>query len=334
VTPTPNVNRQANVLNAVAAVSQTDAWAVGSYTAGASLRALAQHWDGSAWTIVPTAPVGALHQFRGVAAPGSSDVWAVGEAGSHPLIEHWDGTAWSRTPVGLTAALYAASASTPTDVWAVGTGLGLPIALHWNGSRWRSVPVPTQGSSARLDAVFARTPSDVWAAGFWQVDGAHPYQTLIEHWNGATWSIVLSPSPGVGVDNFLYGITATSASDAWAVGSFSPSPGEIVEHWDGATWAASALPPGGAPQLRGVVAVSTNDVWAVGYHAPGTTLVTLVRHWDGTAWSIVPSGNIGTATNNYLLGVAALPEGVEFAVGDYTPSAHPHFQTLALQNCE
>ena len=41
--------------------------------------------------------------------------------------------------------------------------------------------------------------------------------TLIEHWNGISWSIVTSPNNGTsGLQ--LNGVTCASASDCWAVG--------------------------------------------------------------------------------------------------------------------
>ncbi|HEY4388878.1 MAG TPA: hypothetical protein VGN34_30885, partial [Ktedonobacteraceae bacterium] len=48
-------------------------------------------------------------------------------------------------------------------------------------------------------------------------------KTLIEHWNGSTWSVVPSPSPGsspASSFNFLNGIEALSPHNIWAVGFF------------------------------------------------------------------------------------------------------------------
>jgi hypothetical protein len=43
-----------NQLNAVAATSATDAWAVGNYSSGSASGTLILHWNGSAWTQVPS----------------------------------------------------------------------------------------------------------------------------------------------------------------------------------------------------------------------------------------------------------------------------------------
>jgi hypothetical protein len=79
--PSPNPGAYSNSLNGVAAVSSTDVWAVGysyDYYGGGS-DSLIEHWDGTAWTTVPSPNPGtALNYLNGVAAVSSNDVWAVG----------------------------------------------------------------------------------------------------------------------------------------------------------------------------------------------------------------------------------------------------------------
>jgi len=94
-------------------------------------------------------------------------------------------------------------------------------------------------------------------------------QTLIEHWNGSTWSIV--PSPNAGDGGELKAVAAVSASDVWAVGnSLGPGNGvkkTLVEHWDGSAW---SVVPSPSPDmftddsLLSVAARSSQEVWAVG----------------------------------------------------------------------
>src|SRR5205085_737221 len=43
---------------------------------------------------------------------------------------------------------------------------------------------------------------------------------------------------------------------------------------------------------------------------------TLIEHWNGSQWSIVPSQNVGP-TENYLLGVTAISANDLWAVGYY-----------------
>src|SRR5207244_4013629 len=58
---------------------------------------------------------------------------------------------------------------------------------------------------------------NVWAAGYSCSDVV--CGTLVERWDGISWSIITSSN--VNVENHLYGIAATSTSDIWAVGDWS-----------------------------------------------------------------------------------------------------------------
>ena len=60
-----------------------------------------------------------------------------------------------------------------------------------------------------------------WAVGQYDylTQGTRVYRTLVLHWNGAKWTKVASPSPA-GYSNYLGGVAATSASNAWAVGDY------------------------------------------------------------------------------------------------------------------
>jgi hypothetical protein len=68
-------------LNSASALSATDVWAVGdSGFPGFNSRPLAEHWNGSTWTVVPVpVPAGiATGQLQGVSGAAPGDVWAVG----------------------------------------------------------------------------------------------------------------------------------------------------------------------------------------------------------------------------------------------------------------
>ncbi len=158
----------------VAAISPTDAWAVGNGSGGLSL---IEHWNGSNWGLVPNPNPGPLNELFGVAAVSSDDVWAVGlYTVSSPyqqltLIEHWNGTSWrvvpSPSPSGAFSQLNAVTAVSSNDLWAVGydsTTSDFTLIEHWNGSNWSIVSSPNQGSD-QLNAVAAISSSDVWAVG-------------------------------------------------------------------------------------------------------------------------------------------------------------------------
>jgi len=121
---------------------------------------------------------------------------------------------------------------------------------------WSIVGSPSPGDYDYLNGVATISASDVWTVG--QSNGINSngiYQTLVEHWDGTSWSIVTSPNPGTSSNN-LNAVAAVSTNDIWAVGA-SGQP--LIEHWNGTKWSIvqSHSPAGG---LSGGAAVSTSNV--------------------------------------------------------------------------
>src|SRR5207253_7101542 len=90
----------------------------------------------------------------------------------------------------------------------------------------------------------AVSATDVWAVGFYGPFSG-PTHTLVEHWDGTSWSVVPSPDPSAS-GSILYGITAVSANDVWAVGDYpyGSAGGHVTltEHWDGSSWSVVPSP--------------------------------------------------------------------------------------------
>jgi Putative Ig domain len=220
---------------AVAAVSSKDIWAVGQFlSASSTAQALIEHSDGHKWAVVPS-PAASTENYRLVAvtAVSADDVWAVGTAQDtsgdfQTLTEHWDGTAWSIIPspngTGFESELNSAAAVSSTDVWAVGDSGSGTLAEQWNGSSWTVVPSPSPGPlSNSLNGLAVVSAADIWAAGESVNDSGIP-STLIEQWDGTSWTTVTSPSPGSAAD--LSGASADPVSgQAWAVGNFRAASG-------------------------------------------------------------------------------------------------------------
>src|SRR5581483_630502 len=139
--------------------------------------------------------------------------------------------------------------------------------------KWSVVPSPNASVSPDgLDAVAAVSASNIWAVGG-SGSQASGGQTLIEHWNGAQWQIVTSPSPGTDY-NVLLGVAAISANNVWAVG-WQGNLGvaqTLIEHWNGTQWSVvKSLNPGsGGNELYSVSAVSATNIWAAGFMEKNT----------------------------------------------------------------
>jgi hypothetical protein len=218
----------------------------------------------------------------------------------------------------------------PGDLWAVGnytdpsSGLARSLTEHWNGSAWGVIASPNVSSvDNALSAVAVLASSDAWAVGSSGFAVSGSLQTLIEHWNGTSWKIVSSPSPGP--LNFLTSVTAISATNVWAsgvTGTDSTSDEQtLIEHWNGSAWSVVTSPNRLLPTnyLTGVSAVSANDIWAVGRSEFDKSLT---EHWNGTSWSIVASPNVGSV-DNILWSVAAVATNNVWAVGETDSGGNP-----------
>ena len=336
--PSPARAVPANVLSDVSALSPVDAWAVGSRTTRTGSVATILHWNGTKWAKVAVPrPSGAQSDLDSVSAVSATDVWAVGWYEDDQtqvvktLVLHWNGAAWSRVASpsrgSQVSILWSVSADSPTDAWAVGNeGNGrhsFGFALHWNGKRWSTVPISNPGSAVTLRGVTAISPTDAWAVGGFQDGGTFAFDSLVLHWDGATWARVPHPDPTAS-DDYLWSVGATSSSDVWAVGDFyTPRRGNdhtLILHWNGKRW-TKVPSPNPSPILSGLQAVDTRsptDAWAVGAAAyvdeHVETARTVTLHWDGATWSVVPSPN-PSDVDNELFGVSAVSTDEAWAVG-------------------
>ncbi|MGH9500594.1 MAG: hypothetical protein ACRD3L_15740 [Terriglobales bacterium] len=308
VLPSPQ-SGVANYLFGVAGLSRTNLWAVGySYDANNRQLTLVEHWNGHAWAIVPSPN------------PGNENRCGSGYSGNQ---------------------LNAVASVAPNDVWAVGYACGYEsrtLVEHWNGKKWSVVASPNQpgAETSALAGVVAISDTDVWAVGNYQLEGQYLWNTLVEHWDGTSWSIVNSPNINGADMNFLNGVAAVSATDIWAVGyhessELPPYQLPLIEHYDGQQWevvASPAPPPSEYNALYGVVALAADNVWAVGYEnedTQGENGTGLIEHWDGSQWNLVSNPVAGEA--NDLLSVAGGSENDIWAVG-YVSDADVQFSPI------
>ena len=317
VVSSPFVNN--STLSGAAIIGGNDIWAVGDI-AGSSASAeatLAEHFDGTAWTVIPT-PAISGSMFSSVAGVAGNDVWAVGTqalgGSGNPLIEHWDGTSWrvvagEKAPKG--SFLTGVAAISAADAWAVGsepappnsTFIFNPVIEHWDGASWTLVSNPALVNGLMLNGISADRANDVWVVG----------GNTVLHFDGANWSRVPSP-PKVSLNS----VTALSSGNVWGAG-VGPGlyfPRATVEHWNGTAWSVVPSPnptTRGNSFLEGIAAVATNDVWAVG---GGVGVGAVTEHWDGSGWAVLP-----TPSGLRLNGVAAHSDGTVVAVGVANNSA-------------
>jgi hypothetical protein len=191
------------------------------------------------------------------------------------------------------------------------------IAASAIAGDWQTVKSPNAGSDANsLSGVAAVADNDIWAVGWSFNQRLNAYRTEIQHWNGATWSLMKSPNATTGYD-FLNGVAVVAADNVWAVGQAATGStySTLIEHWDGAAWSIVTSPnvAGRSNVLEAITVIAANDIWAVGNSTDSNfNNFTLTMHWDGSIWSIVPSP---VRNNDILFAVDAVASNDVWAVG-------------------
>jgi hypothetical protein len=232
VVPSPSPGSRQNIFYGVAAISDSDVWAVGTQKDASDVfHTLTEHWDGTSWTVVPAIDAGASgNQLYAVTAVSSASVYATGQQSgstfpSQILTEHWNGRAWSvlstpndatASPLPLGIAGNDAALDVVGDIESSTAPYTTLVAAGAPGSL-QILSTPSNGAGEN-DLFAAATASDgsTWAVG-WYINGSGTHQTLVEHGVGGMWSLVASPNVGTG-DNGLAGITAIPGGGLWAVG--------------------------------------------------------------------------------------------------------------------
>ncbi len=181
-------------------------------------------WNGSAWSAGTAVPGFSL--ITSISCLSASFCEVVGEGPSGQNASAWNGTSWTaQTTPGPTASAVSCTAATSCE--AVGeitdqSGKVSTLAESWNGSAWTIQPTPnpsaTQGSA--LGAVSCTSATSCTAAGDYQSSNVANFgalQTLVEVWDGTTWSLRSTPNPSPAHD-LLSGVSCGTSQVCNAVG--------------------------------------------------------------------------------------------------------------------
>jgi hypothetical protein len=343
-----------NIFSGVACLSTFQCWAAGYYTdteTGQLVdQTVTEYWNGVSWAIVPSVNTSTedTNHLLGITCVAASDCWAVGEYqspgnNSNTLIERWDGSSWAVVsspnprPNNINQ-LRGVTCTSASDCWAVGifydssANVFQTLIEHWDGSSWTiaNSENTTSTQDKLLNSVTCASASECWAVGYYN-DGNFDH-TLIEQWNGSSWTIVSSPNSSATSWNMLNAVTCTSTSDCWAVGNYISGANHhpLTEHWDGTSWTIATSPDGNANNenfLNGVTCASASECWAVGYYNDGSYNRTLIEQWNGISWTVVSSPNAIASSDNELRAVSCASAFQCSAVGDYANNGIFHALT-------
>lgn len=267
--------------------SDHDVWTVGS-DPGDGQGPLVLHFDGTAWTRLPTGVTGNLWWVFGFA---TGPLYLGGEGG---LILRYEAGTFTKLTTPGTAVVSGIWGASPDDLWAVGAESGgAKGAFAWRlrgGDTWEQAPgFPSALTDTdALWKVWGRGANDVWLVGS---------AGKLLHWDGAAFT-----QSSAGTGEALFTVHANSTHFA-AVGGFGT--GKLLMN-DGSGW-TNASPPG-ASSLIGVW-LTEQGGFAVGQY--GTVFSRTDTTWTevGTGFSLSeslhsvwvdPSGGVWAAGGNVL----------------------------------
>jgi hypothetical protein len=233
---------------------------------------LVLHWNGRAWGRIKPPPRRAGRLWK-VEVLGPRRIWVLG-LGKQDAIYEWNGSRWTALPCPPEIAELGwldLAVRTATDAWATtGTATAArapgPYVVRWDGRRWSRKAWPRL-QAALLEAIAPLSSDYAWIVGSVGFGGS-PSRTLIMRWNGRTWRVVPSPSPGR--YSSLVAVDAVSADDAWALGARGDRP--LVEHWDGRRWRVIRSPSFWGfffPEDIAAIARTTSGLWVKGLCTTG-----------------------------------------------------------------
>jgi photosystem II stability/assembly factor-like uncharacterized protein len=270
---------------------------------------LAAAWNGSQWSRIDAAhaTMTPTNRLAAIACPTATTCVSVGSLDSQTLntrgaVERWDGHTWTPDPAGAVAGqLRSVACATATHCMAVGQSYvdndTLLMSEEWDGSHWTEHPMQMLAHNdygLNINGVSCVAATDCTAVGNWTPPVPHDVvHTFVEHWNGASWSVVPTSQPMDGSPWSFAAVDCTSANTCTAVGMANGS--MLVEQWNGQHWTRVPTPAKPADanlaELRSVWCVTGTQCVAVGEeNLQGITASrTLVAGGTSASWSVQPT---------------------------------------------
>jgi hypothetical protein len=297
-------------------------------------------------------PVPTFSSAYAVSCPRASYCLAAGAYNANdvvrPITELWNGSNWSVLPTpavpGATSGqLNAISCAADARCVAVGSYtdsefVSWPLIEAWNGRSWSIVgnSRPDGAVAAQLNGVSCVGTSFCTAVGTSTNSQAVP-GTLVERWDGSSWTQMRSPNPGGASSSSLAAVSCAATSVCMAVGSYVNARSvevALAETWTGSAWSIVRTPrPSGAQQLSlaGVSCPRTSRCVAVGSFFDATFVArTLAETWNGAAWTVTPTPSPSASPSTALYAVSCATATACLAVGhSYSASAAAKDDTLA-----
>ncbi len=200
--------QQNHTLLAVAALSDGEAWAVGSIDSTQSLinHSLMMHEQNGTWQTI-TAPVTDPLQCVSFDAP--TDGW-IGTANGKFL--HYDGAHWTEAATQSPLSITSISMISPTDGWAVSNG----DMYHYDGASWQ---IDSDAGFYTDENVATLPDGEAWATGSVAYGNNDPAAVGAQlfHEQGGVWSPVAGTDKGTIGDITEAVLALQSPTEGWLI---------------------------------------------------------------------------------------------------------------------
>jgi hypothetical protein len=282
-------------LRGISCISATSCIAVGTgRTAFAARGALAERWNGTRWTRLPTArPAGATTStFTAISCAGPRSCLAVGQlisgVGGAPLAETWDGSTWRQVAAPAGPDTLDAVAC-PAAGTCLASGPGPVIAIRRAGV-WAALAVPAPADAigpAEFTGLSCATVTRCVAVGGYPIFRAALSRPVAATWTGgARWALRGIADPALELP-VLAAVSCSGPARCLAVGGFPPTgrPQLIsaAATWNGRAWRTRRTQPSDA--LASVSCIAVTRCRAVGsFIDPADSQQVMAAAWSGRAW--------------------------------------------------
>ncbi len=208
------------------------------------------------------------------------------------------------------------------------SGVSSPYAQGWNGSAWsnQSAIAPEGATAGEMQSVHCLSKTSCLAAGSY-ANGSGTF-SLVESWNGTSWSIQTTPNPSGASESMFKGISCNVVTACIAVGSSvkSGTRTSMAELGNSGSWSLQTFPsPEGAltSELNGVECTSSTSCIAVGaYTVSGGANWALAASWNGTSWTLQSVPKPEGAKKSTLLDISCSDGTHCTAVGGYNNASN------------
>jgi hypothetical protein len=269
---------------AVSCLSPTFCMAVGRRNA-TNLKAstMAEVWNGSTWTLVPTASPGILFtEFQSVSC--GTTTWCVATgyedtaSGVIAIAELWTGSSFTQiTPpsggLGAYSYFHAVDCVAKWCLIAGDTGPGpdssTALAFVYDNGTWSTSPVLPHSNYQFLHGVSCASTVACMVVGSSE-DLSGTAFALAERWNGTAWTVQTVPVSNATYGDNFHGVTCVGPTSCVAVGltttDNSGDEANLIDVWNGTTWTTQSSNPVPGPDnmLNGVSCVPNLTCRAAG----------------------------------------------------------------------